>query len=277
MPARDPRERDGEPPALLPGRARRRFARQPLHRRPQRRPRSHRGDRRGHERVIRARLSDAAFFYREDLAKPIEAFVAQLDTIVFQDRLGSLGDKVAPHRAARRHRRRARRRVRRRDRLRRACRAPRQGRPRVNAVVEFTDLQGVMGGYYALAAGEEPGVAEAIVDHYRPRFAGDELPRSLAGRIVAIADKLDTIAGIFAAGMAPTGSADPYALAPERHRRAADAAGGPSRDPRRADRGIALRIRGRSRRSTAEATGTADQGVLRRAASEDPARPRARL
>ena len=81
-----------------------------------------------------------------------------------------------------------------------------------------------MGGYYALAAGEEPGVAEAIVDHYRPRFAGDDLPRSLAGRIVAIADKLDTIAGIFAAGMAPTGSADPYALRRERHRRAADAA-----------------------------------------------------
>ena len=79
-------------------------------------------------------------------------------------------------------------------------------------MVEFTDLQGVMGGYYALAAGEETGVAEAIVDHYRPRFAGDELPRSLAGSIVAIADKLDTIAGIFSAGMAPTGSADPYAL-----------------------------------------------------------------
>ncbi len=167
---------------------------------------------RGHERVIRARLSDAAFFYREDLTKPIEAFVAQLDTIVFQDKLGSLGDKV-----------------RRTERLAAtvagladasaeqtayAERAAHLAKADLvsSAVVEFTDLQGVMGGYYALAAGEEPGVAEAIVDHYRPRFAGDDLPRSLAGRIVAIADKLDTIAGIFAAGMAPTGSADPYAL-----------------------------------------------------------------
>ena len=166
----------------------------------------------GHERVIRARLSDAAFFYREDLTKPIESLVAQLDTIVFQDKLGSLGDKVrrterlaatiaklvdaSPDEAAY------------------AERAAHLAKADLvsSAVVEFTDLQGVMGGYYALAAGEEPGVAEAIVDHYRPRFAGDDLPRSMAGRIVAIADKLDTIAGIFAAGMAPTGSADPYAL-----------------------------------------------------------------
>jgi glycyl-tRNA synthetase beta chain len=78
--------------------------------------------------------------------------------------------------------------------------------------VEFTDLQGVMGGYYAIASGEDAEVATAIVDHYKPRFSGDELPSTAAGRIVAIADKLDTIAGIFAAGMAPTGSADPYAL-----------------------------------------------------------------
>ena len=167
---------------------------------------------RGHERVIRARLSDAAFFYREDLTKPIESLVAQLDTIVFQDKLGSLGDKV-----------------RRTERLAAtiaklvdassedaayAERAAHLAKADLvsSAVVEFTDLQGVMGGYYATAAGEEPGVAEAIVDHYRPRFAGDDLPRSMAGSIVAIADKLDTIAGIFSAGMAPTGSADPYAL-----------------------------------------------------------------
>ena len=166
----------------------------------------------GHERVIRARLSDAAFFYREDLTKPIETFVSQLDTIVFQDKLGTLGDKV-----------------RRTERLASAISATVEASPEdsayaeraahlakadlvSSAVVEFTDLQGVMGGYYALAAGEETGVAEAIVDHYRPRFAGDDLPRSLAGRIVAVADKLDTIAGIFSANMAPTGSADPYAL-----------------------------------------------------------------
>ena len=166
----------------------------------------------GHERVIRARLSDAAFFYHEDLAKPFEQFVEQLDTIVFQDKLGTLGDKV-----------------RRTERLSAtvstivgasaedaayAVRAAHLAKADLvsSAVVEFTDLQGVMGGYYAEASGEEAGVAEAIVDHYRPRFAGDDLPRSLAGRIVAIADKLDTIAGIFSADMAPTGSADPYAL-----------------------------------------------------------------
>jgi glycyl-tRNA synthetase beta chain len=166
----------------------------------------------GHQRVIRARLSDAAFFYREDLHKPLEAYVTRLDTIVFQEKLGTLGDKVrrleqlsaaiaalieAPA-----------------DETAYAVRAAHLCKADLvtNAVVEFTDLQGVMGGYYATASGEEAGVAAAIVDHYRPRFSGDDLPSSTAGRIVAIADKLDTIAGIFAAGMAPTGSADPYAL-----------------------------------------------------------------
>jgi glycyl-tRNA synthetase beta chain len=167
---------------------------------------------RGHERVIRARLSDAAFFYREDLHKPLEAYVAQLDTIVFQEKLGSLGDKV--------------RRV---EKLSvaiagllgasaevtaHAQRAAHLAKADLvtNAVVEFTDLQGVMGGYYAKASGEDSEVVTALVDHYRPRFAGDELPSTAAGCIVAIADKLDSIAGIFAIGMAPTGSADPYAL-----------------------------------------------------------------
>ncbi|MDR1358912.1 MAG: glycine--tRNA ligase subunit beta, partial [Coriobacteriales bacterium] len=81
-----------------------------------------------------------------------------------------------------------------------------------NAVVEFTSLQGVMGAYYAEAAGEGPEVACAIREQYRPRFAGDAIPSSLAGRIVALADKLDTIVGVFAAGQAPTGSSDPFAL-----------------------------------------------------------------
>jgi glycyl-tRNA synthetase beta chain len=166
----------------------------------------------GHERVIRARLSDAAFFYREDLKKPLEAYVAQLDTIVFQEKLGSLGDKVA-----------------RVEKLSAAIaemlgagaeatayaeRAAHLAKADLvtNAVVEFTDLQGVMGGYYATESGEEPGVALAVVEHYLPRFAGDALPSTQAGRIVAIADKFDSIAGIFAIGMAPTGSADPFAL-----------------------------------------------------------------
>ena len=166
----------------------------------------------GHQRVIRARLSDAAFFYHEDLHRPLADYVARLDTIVFQEKLGTLGDKV--------------RRV---EKLARAiaalvgataeetehavraahlCKADLV----TSAVVEFTDLQGVMGGYYATASGEDPNVATAIIDHYKPRFSGDALPSTTAGRIVAMADKLDTITGIFAAGMAPTGSADPYAL-----------------------------------------------------------------
>jgi glycyl-tRNA synthetase beta chain len=167
---------------------------------------------RGHQRVIRARLSDAAFFYREDLHHSLETYAQRLDSIVFQEKLGSLGDKA--------------RRVQKlavaladltnastEDRTF-AARAAELAKADLvtNAVVEFTDLQGVMGGYYAIASGEEPGVAIAIVEHYRPRFAGDELPSTVAGRLVAIADKLDSIAGIFAIGMAPTGSADPYAL-----------------------------------------------------------------
>jgi glycyl-tRNA synthetase beta chain len=167
---------------------------------------------RGHERVIRARLSDAAFFYHEDLAHPLEEYAERLDGIVFQEKLGSLGDKA-----------------RRMERLAVAVaglvdasaedtafadRAAQLAKADLvtSAVIEFTDLQGVMGGYYALASGEESGVATAIVEHYRPRFSGDALPSTLPGRLVAIADKLDTIAGIFVVGMAPTGSADPYAL-----------------------------------------------------------------
>ncbi len=167
---------------------------------------------RGHERVIRARLADAAFFYREDLSRPLESLVGELEAIVFQDRLGSLGDKVG-----------------RMERLAQAL-ADLAGAPSDEAafaaraahlakadlvssvVVEFPTLQGVMGGYYALEAGEERAVAHAVLEHYQPRFAGDDLPSTLAGRLVAIADKLDTIVGIFAVGMVPTGSADPYAL-----------------------------------------------------------------
>lgn len=167
---------------------------------------------RGHERVIRARLSDAAFFYREDLALPLEEYVGRLESIVFQDKLGSLGDKV------RRVERLA-------ERIAQLVDAPADVSAWATraahlakadlvtaAVVEFTDLQGVMGGYYARSSGEAPEVAQAIVEHYRPRYSGDEPPSTDAGRIVAIADKMDTIAGIFSAGMAPTGSADPFAL-----------------------------------------------------------------
>jgi len=166
----------------------------------------------GHERVIRARLADAAFFYREDLKVPLEKWLAKLDDVVFQEKLGTAGEKVernerltaelatmleAPA-----------------DESAIASRAAHLAKADLvtNAVIEFTDLQGVMGRYYATAAGEEPAVALAIEEHYRPRFAGDAVPSTLAGRLVSIADKTDTICGIFAAGMAPKGSADPFAL-----------------------------------------------------------------
>lgn len=166
----------------------------------------------GHERVIRARLADASFFYREDLHRPLESLVERLSTIVFQERLGTLGAKVGrveglvrslgelagvdPGVAA--------------EALRAAhlCKVDLVS----HVVVEFPALQGVMGRYYALAAGEETAVADAVVEHYRPRFSGDGLPASLAGQLVSVADKLDTIVGIFGIGMPPTGSADPYAL-----------------------------------------------------------------
>lgn len=166
----------------------------------------------GHQRVIRARLADAAFFYREDLAHPLESYVERLGGIVFQEKLGTLAEKVGrvealtealgllveagP------------------DDLGFARRAAHLAKADLvtHAVVEFPSLQGVMGRYYALASGEAPEVADAIVEHYKPRFAGDSLPASLAGMLVSAADKLDSIVGIFAIGQAPTGSADPYAL-----------------------------------------------------------------
>ncbi len=166
----------------------------------------------GHERVIRARLADAAFFYTEDLKHPLEAYVERLGVIVFQEKLGSLGDKVARIEAlARALGEQAGASP---DEEAYAIRAAHLAKADLvtHAVVEFTSLQGVMGRYYAIASGEAEGVADAIVDHYRPRFAGDALPRSVAGMLVSAADKLDTIAGIFAIGQAPTGSADPYAL-----------------------------------------------------------------
>ena len=166
----------------------------------------------GHERVIRARLADAAFFYREDLARPIEESVVALERIVFQEKLGTLGAKASRLEALA-------------ARLAdlagadagvsaTAVRAAHLAKADLvsHVVIEFPSLQGMMGRYYALAAGETEAVAAAIPEHYQPRFAGDVLPASQAGRLVSVADKLDTICGIFAIGMAPTGSADPYAL-----------------------------------------------------------------
>ncbi|MBI5230621.1 MAG: glycine--tRNA ligase subunit beta, partial [Coriobacteriales bacterium] len=167
---------------------------------------------RGHERVIRARLADAAFFYHEDLSHPLEAYVDRLCSITFQEKLGTLFDKA--ERIERLAGRLGETLGAPADEIAFAQRAAHLAKADLvtSAVVEFTSLQGVMGGYYATAAGEEPEVATAIVEHYQPRFAGDALPSTTAARLVAVADKMDTIVGIFAAGMAPTGSADPFAL-----------------------------------------------------------------
>lgn len=166
----------------------------------------------GNQRVVAARLYDAKFFYDEDLRRPLEDYVERLDTVVFQEQLGTVRaktarvEKLAEHLSA--------------DaalcaqdaadaaRAAHLCKADLV----TGAVVEFTSVQGIMGSYYAAAAGETDQVAHAIADHYRPRFAGDELPASTVGKVVAMADKLDTICGLFAVDQGPTGSSDPFAL-----------------------------------------------------------------
>ncbi|MDO5117750.1 MAG: glycine--tRNA ligase subunit beta [Eggerthellaceae bacterium] len=166
----------------------------------------------GNQRVVAARLYDAKFFYDEDRKQPLEAYVDRLDEVVFQEALGTMRAK-------------ANRMVELAGKLSGMAglgEADAQDTKRAallakadlvtSAVVEFTSVQGIMGSYYAAASGETAQVAQAIADHYRPRFAGDELPASTVGRIVATADKIDTICGLFAVGQAPTGSSDPFAL-----------------------------------------------------------------
>jgi glycyl-tRNA synthetase len=164
----------------------------------------------GNEHVIRARFEDAAFFITEDLKKPLEDFLPQLDTLTFQTDLGSmlaktkriqgLIDDLAPQlgltpeeiTAARRSAE--------------LCKADLV----THMVVEMTSLQGIMGRFYALKSGESEAVAQAIFEHYLPRSAGDDFPESLPGVAVGLADRLDTLAGLFAIGLAPTGTKDPF-------------------------------------------------------------------
>lgn len=166
----------------------------------------------GNERVVRARLDDAKFFYDEDLRRPMEEFVQRLGSVTFQERLGTMLQKVermeglaAAIAAQAGEDERG---------VAASARAAHLAKADLvsQAVVEFTNQQGVMGGYYAAAAGEPAEVCAAIREHYRPRFAGDELPSGTCGRCVAIADKLDTVCGIFAIDEPPTGSSDPYAV-----------------------------------------------------------------
>ena len=166
----------------------------------------------GNEKVLRARLADAKFFYQEDLKTPLEAKLSKLSGIVFHELLGNLDSKVkrigklakfiaekidfsldvlvAVERAGL------------------LCKADLV----TNMVYEFPELQGIMGKYYAIADGESDMVAQTIEQHYQPRFAGDALPILPSAIALSIADKLDNLVGFFAVGIKPTGSQDPYAL-----------------------------------------------------------------
>ncbi|MDO9143150.1 glycine--tRNA ligase subunit beta [Rhodoferax sp.] len=165
----------------------------------------------GNERVVRPRLSDAKFFYDQDRKKTLESRVAGLDKVVYHNKLGTQGERMA-----------------------RVCaiaqalalqvggealgeRAEQAARLAktdllTDMVGEFPELQGIMGGYYARHDGLTADVAEAIEDHYKPRFAGDALPRNPVGVVVALADKLETLVGMFGIGNLPTGDKDPFAL-----------------------------------------------------------------
>ncbi|OGN89307.1 MAG: hypothetical protein A2Y88_04875 [Chloroflexi bacterium RBG_13_48_10] len=165
----------------------------------------------GNQHVIRARFADADFFVRDDRRHKLVDFLPRLGTLVFQTRLGSMSDKshritalvdiLSPmfslskgemdtaHRAAE------------------LCKADLA----TKMVIDMTSLQGILGRYYAVASGESESVGEAIFEHYLPRFSGDLLPKTRPGLVVGLADRLDTLAGLFASGMAPSGARDPFA------------------------------------------------------------------
>ena len=166
----------------------------------------------GNEKVLKARLEDAAFYYREDQKLPLSELVSKLGKIVYHEKLGTVEQRV--------------------ERLRGLSRFIAQRLEFGGAqqeeidrtaylakadlvtlmVSDFPELQGVMGADYAKVSGEKPEVCQGILEHYQPRFAGDVLPASDPGRVVSIADKLDAIVGAFSIGIQPTGSQDPYAL-----------------------------------------------------------------
>lgn len=167
---------------------------------------------RGNEKVLRARLSDAKFFYEEDQRLAIKDALSKLESIVFHDELGTVGDKV----------RRIRRNTEKLSSMLQVDSGTSEAAARTaeickfdlvtQMVYEFPELQGVMGEDYARKAGEAEAVARGVFEHYQPRFADDAVPASTVGSIVSIADKMDTIAGCFSIGIIPTGSQDPYGL-----------------------------------------------------------------
>jgi glycyl-tRNA synthetase beta chain len=165
----------------------------------------------GNERVVRPRLADAKFFFDQDRKRTLESRVPQLAKVVYHGKLGTQGERVERVRTLARAIG---------ERLGGAALAAQADRAALLAkadlvtdmVGEFPELQGIMGGYYARHDGETEAVAFAVEDHYKPRFAGDVLPRGEAGIAVALADKLETLAGLFGIGQLPTGDKDPFAL-----------------------------------------------------------------
>ncbi|MGB4674852.1 MAG: glycine--tRNA ligase subunit beta [Azovibrio sp.] len=165
----------------------------------------------GNERVVRPRLADAKFFFDQDRKKSLESRIPGLAKVVYHNKLGTQGERVQRVAAIARliadslgggelaHKAEQAALLAKADLL-------------TDMVGEFPELQGVMGRYYALHDGLDAEVADAIEDHYKPRFAGDSLPRSLVGTLVALADKLETLVGMFGIGQMPTGDKDPFAL-----------------------------------------------------------------
>ena len=165
----------------------------------------------GNERVLRARLADARFFFDQDRKKPLDSRVLGLAKVVYHNRLGSQGERVERVQTIARsigYQLGGEGLARQADRTALLAKADLL----TDMVGEFPELQGIMGRYYALSDNEDVLIAEAIEDHYKPRFADDELPRTEVGICVALADKFETLIGMFGIGQIPTGDKDPFAL-----------------------------------------------------------------
>jgi glycyl-tRNA synthetase beta chain len=164
----------------------------------------------GNERVLKARLEDALFFWKEDLKKDWDQVVEKLDSVLFHERLGTVRDKVTrlQKNAAAIAKQIGGVEMTIIDRAAFLCKADLLS----SMVYEFPELQGIMGRYYAIETGEREEVCNAIYEHYLPRFAGDELPSSRAGIVLSLAEKIDHLTSFFAIGIKPSGSQDPYAL-----------------------------------------------------------------
>lgn len=166
----------------------------------------------GNERVVAARLYDAKFFYEEDLKHPLEDNVEKLSEVIYQEKLGTIKAKndrnvsLATYIACK-----ANLSEEEKTDVVRAAYLAKADLPS-QAVIEFTSVQGIMGSYYAAASGENEHVALAIKEHYCPKFAGDDVPQEITGKVVALADKLDSVCGLIAVGEKPTGSKDPFGV-----------------------------------------------------------------